>query len=238
MFTTVSSRIIQRKLIYSPVSSRSIAVFPLMRKLIASFTNPKRPSPQLQSFSTYHCRETNSSNYGLGAVLSQASDFGKHPIAFDSHKPIPAELNHEIHDKEILGIFCALKCWGDFLISLSSPFEALTNNSSLQYLMSSKVLTYLQAHWAELIFKFHFSITYFTGYLATLTDSLSHQENVYPERGEDFTSKKPMNFQQLINEDEVQPSRFFEVKVKYSSNLGESIQKKLWKDSQHRKILQ
>ncbi|MBW0579745.1 hypothetical protein O181_119460, partial [Austropuccinia psidii MF-1] len=48
--------------------------------------------------------KTDSSNYALGAVLSQVSDSGKHPIAFNSRKPIPAELKYEIHDKELLDI--------------------------------------------------------------------------------------------------------------------------------------
>ncbi|MBW0518383.1 hypothetical protein O181_058098 [Austropuccinia psidii MF-1] len=47
-----------------------------------------------------------------------------------------------------------------------------------------------------------------------------------------------MNFQQLIKQDEVQPSGFFEEKVYCFSNLIEAIQKKLWKDSQYRSILQ
>ncbi|MBW0526921.1 hypothetical protein O181_066636 [Austropuccinia psidii MF-1] len=53
--------------------------------------------------------ETDASDYTLGAVLSQISDSGEHPIAFDSHKLLPAELNSEIHDKELLGIIRALK---------------------------------------------------------------------------------------------------------------------------------
>ncbi|MBW0495231.1 hypothetical protein O181_034946 [Austropuccinia psidii MF-1] len=68
--------------------------------------------------------ETDASYYALGAVLSQVSDSGKHPIAFNSGKLIPAELNYEIHDKELLGILWALKRWRDFLLSLSSPFES------------------------------------------------------------------------------------------------------------------
>ncbi|MBW0559962.1 hypothetical protein O181_099677 [Austropuccinia psidii MF-1] len=60
--------------------------------------------------------ETDASDYSLGAVLSQVSDSGKHPIAFDSCKPIPVELNYEIHDKELLGIIWALKRWRDFLL--------------------------------------------------------------------------------------------------------------------------
>ncbi|MBW0474664.1 hypothetical protein O181_014379 [Austropuccinia psidii MF-1] len=47
-----------------------------------------------------------------------------------------------------------------------------------------------------------------------------------------------MNFQQLIKQDEVQPSRYFAVKVKSFSNLIDSIQKSLWQDSQYRSILQ
>ncbi|MBW0477256.1 hypothetical protein O181_016971 [Austropuccinia psidii MF-1] len=153
--------------------------------------------------------ETDASNYALGSVLSQVSESGKHPFAFKSRKLIQEELNYEIHDKELLGIVWAL------LLCLSSPFEVLTDHSSLQYFTYSKILTCRQARWAE----FHFSITYRPGHLATLPDALSRWDNVYPERGEDFISKDPMNFQQLIKQDEVQPSKYFAVKVEYFSNL-------------------
>ncbi|MBW0509007.1 hypothetical protein O181_048722 [Austropuccinia psidii MF-1] len=176
--------------------------------------------------------ETDASNYALGAVLSQVSDSGKHPIAFDSRKRIPAELNYEINDKELLGIVWALKRWRAFLLSLSSPFEVLNNHSSLQYFMSSEALTCHQALWAEFLFEFHFSINYCPGRLAILPDYLSRQDSICPQRGEDLISKNPMNFQQLIKQDEVQPSSFFAVKVECFWVLIESIQKKLWQDSQ------
>ncbi|MBW0587232.1 hypothetical protein O181_126947 [Austropuccinia psidii MF-1] len=98
-------------------------------------------------------------------------------------KLLPAELNYEIHDKELLGIVWALKRWRAILLSISSPFEVLTNHSSLQYFMSSKILTPRQARWAEFLSEFHFSITYRPGHLAALPDALSHWDNVYPERG-------------------------------------------------------
>ncbi|MBW0582223.1 hypothetical protein O181_121938 [Austropuccinia psidii MF-1] len=41
--------------------------------------------------------ETDASDYALGAVLSQVNESGKHPIAFDNRKLLPAELNYEIH---------------------------------------------------------------------------------------------------------------------------------------------
>ncbi|MBW0484259.1 hypothetical protein O181_023974 [Austropuccinia psidii MF-1] len=108
--------------------------------------------------------ETNVSDYALGFVLSQVSDSGKNLISFDSCKHIPEELSYEIHDKELLGIVWDFKRWRAFLLSLSSPFEVLTDHASLQYFISSEVLTSRQARWAE----FHFSSTYRPGRLTTL----------------------------------------------------------------------
>ncbi|MBW0552264.1 hypothetical protein O181_091979 [Austropuccinia psidii MF-1] len=182
--------------------------------------------------------ETDASNYALGAVLSQISDTGKHPIAFDSRKLLLAELNYEINDKELLGIVWALKRWRAFLLSLSSSFEVLTNHSSRQYFMSSKILTCCQPPWAEFLSEFHLSLIYCPGRLATLPDALSRREDVYPERREDFISQNPMNYQIVIKQDEIQASKFFAVKVEAFSNLIESIQKALWQDYQYRSILQ
>ncbi|MBW0499813.1 hypothetical protein O181_039528 [Austropuccinia psidii MF-1] len=102
--------------------------------------------------------ETNELNYALGAVLSQVSDSGKHPIALDSHKSTPAELNNEFHDKEHLGIVWALRGWRAFLLSLSSPFQVLTNHSSLQYFITSKVLTCHQAAGLNYFLSFTFKL--------------------------------------------------------------------------------
>ncbi|MBW0499159.1 hypothetical protein O181_038874 [Austropuccinia psidii MF-1] len=104
--------------------------------------------------------------------------------------------------------------------------------------MYSKVPTRLQASWADILSEFHFPITYRPSCLATHSDTLSPWDNIYPERGEDFISNNPMNFQQLIKQDEVQTSRYFAVKVESFSNLIDLIQKALWEDSQYRSILQ
>ncbi|MBW0582018.1 hypothetical protein O181_121733 [Austropuccinia psidii MF-1] len=147
--------------------------------------------------------ETDASDYALGAVLSQVNDSGKHPIAFDSRKLHPAELNYENDDKELLGIVWALKRWRAFLLSLSDFFEVLKDHSSLQYFMSFKVLTLCQACWAEFLSEFHFSITYRAGRLATLPDALSVQDDMYPERGLDFIRKNPQNFHQVPKQNEI-----------------------------------
>ncbi|MBW0566709.1 hypothetical protein O181_106424, partial [Austropuccinia psidii MF-1] len=181
--------------------------------------------------------ETDASDYALGAVLSQVNDSGKHPIAFDSPKLLPAELNYEIHHKELLGIVWALKRWRAFLLSLSNSFEVLTDHSSIQYLMSSKVLTHCQARWAEFLSEFHFTITYRPGRLATSPDALSQQDNVYPERGVEFISKNPQTFLQVIKQDRIQESRFFSIKVEVFSVLVDKIRKEVWQDKDYKEIL-
>ncbi|MBW0473199.1 hypothetical protein O181_012914 [Austropuccinia psidii MF-1] len=181
--------------------------------------------------------DTDASDYALGAVLSQLNDSGKHPIGFDSCKLLPNELNYEIYDKELLVVFWALKRWRAFLLSCSNPFEVLTDHSSLQYFMSSKVLTNCQAHWAEFLSEFHFNITYRPGRMATLPDALLHWNNVYPERGVNFISKNPQNFHQVIKQDGIQESRFFSIKVKIFSDLIDKIQKEVWQDNDSKEIL-
>ncbi|MBW0497971.1 hypothetical protein O181_037686 [Austropuccinia psidii MF-1] len=79
---------------------------------------------------------TDSSDYALGAVLSKVSDSGKHPVAFDICNLLPEELNYEINNKEIIAIVLALKHLRSFLLYLSSSFQVITDNSSLQYLMA------------------------------------------------------------------------------------------------------
>ncbi|MBW0532243.1 hypothetical protein O181_071958 [Austropuccinia psidii MF-1] len=217
--------------------------FPLNEEALRHFHQLKEPftiAPILSHFdpSLPTIVETDASDYALGAVLSQISDSGKHPFTFDSWKLLPAELNYDIHDKELLGIVWALKRCRAFLLSLSSSFEVLANHSSLQYFMSSKILTCRQALWAKILSEFHFAITYHPGRLATFPDALSHQDDVYPERGEDFISKNPMNYQKIIKQDKIQASKFFAVKVEALSNLIELIHKSLWQDSQYRSILQ
>ncbi|MBW0485889.1 hypothetical protein O181_025604 [Austropuccinia psidii MF-1] len=200
---------------YSPFifNEEALSQFQILKEAfttapILSHFNPSLPTI-VETYASYHA---------LGAVLSQVNDSGKHPNEFDSRKLRPAELNYEIHYKELLGIVWALKHWRDFPLSLSNSFEILTDHYSLQYFMSSKAFTCCQARWAGFLSKFHFSITYRPGRLATLPDALSRWDDVYPERGEDFISKNPMNYQKIIKKDAIQATKFLAVKVESFPN--------------------
>ena len=56
--------------------------------------------------------EPEASDFALGAVLSQRDEENRlHPVAFHSRKFSPAEINYDIHDKELLAIVDAFKHW-------------------------------------------------------------------------------------------------------------------------------
>ncbi|MBW0548164.1 hypothetical protein O181_087879 [Austropuccinia psidii MF-1] len=159
--TAVSSRIILKKISSLTVFLKNNSCFPLNEEAIRQFHQLKEAFTIASILSHFYPSlptivKTDASDNALGAVLSHISDSGQHPIGFDSRRLHPAELNYKIHDRQLPGLFWALKHWRAFLLSLSSSFEVLTDHSSLQYFMSSKILTYYQSFWAELLSDFIF----------------------------------------------------------------------------------
>jgi hypothetical protein len=76
--------------------------------------------------------ETDASDFVLGSILSQYGKDGQfHPIAYHSRKFSAAEINYEIHDKELLAIIDAFEEWRHFLERL---------NIQLQYVRITKIL--------------------------------------------------------------------------------------------------
>ena len=56
--------------------------------------------------------ETNASDYALAAILSIVNEDNEvHLVVFHSHTFTAAELNYDIHNKELLAIFKAFKIW-------------------------------------------------------------------------------------------------------------------------------
>ena len=60
--------------------------------------------------------ETDASDITLGGVISQPDELGRlHLVVFHSRKFSPAELNYDIHDKELLAIVDCFKQWKVYL---------------------------------------------------------------------------------------------------------------------------
>ena len=86
--------------------------------------------------------ETDASDYALGARLTQPGPGGKHrPVAFWSRKMIPAELNYDVHDKELLAIVSAFQVWRAYLEGAKYTVTVKSDHKNLTFFTTTKVLT-------------------------------------------------------------------------------------------------
>ena len=86
--------------------------------------------------------ETDTSNYALAAILSMYSPDGEpHPIAFHSRTFSAAELNYDIHDKELLAIYEAFRHWRHYLEGPASLVDVVTDHKNLEYFATMELLT-------------------------------------------------------------------------------------------------
>jgi len=85
--------------------------------------------------------ETDSSDLALGAVLSQRDDENRlHPVVFHSRKFQPAEINYEIHDKELLAVVDTFKHWRRYCEGATNQVQVYSDHQNLEYFTMTKVL--------------------------------------------------------------------------------------------------
>jgi transposase InsO family protein len=141
--------------------------------------------------------ETDASNGVLGGVLSQQDVQSGlwHPIAFFSKTMQPAELNYDIHDKEMLAIVRALEEWRAELEGLQAdPFSVYSDHRALEYFMTTKKLSARQARWAELLSRYHFVLMYRTGKLNERADALSRKHEDVTVQGKVMAEYRTQTF--------------------------------------------
>lgn len=150
--------------------------------------------------------ETDASDGVVAGVFSQLGSDGEwHPIAFFSKTMAPAELNYEIHDKEMLAIIRSLSHWRAELMGTPRKLEILSDHKALEYFMTTKALNARQARWAEILSEFNFLIKYRPGNSNMAADALSRREqDVVPQ---DLTKSSIRN-RSLLKQDQVQEYPF------------------------------
>jgi len=82
-------------------------------------------------------------------ILSTQTEGDIYPIVFYSWAFQVAELNYNVHNKELLAIVEAFKKWRHYLEGVATPVEAITDHKNLTYFCSFKSITRHQARWSE-----------------------------------------------------------------------------------------
>jgi hypothetical protein len=129
--------------------------------------------------------ETDASDYAIGAVCSQPDNLGiLHPLGYFSRKLKDAELNYDIHDKELLAIVDSLHKWSTYCKSIQYPITILSHHKNIEYWQTKKDLNLRQARWGEQLANYDFRITYRPGKLAGKPDILSRESGDSPWEAE------------------------------------------------------
>jgi hypothetical protein len=128
--------------------------------------------------------ETDASDFALGAVLSQKGDDGRlYLVVFHSRKFTLAEINYEIHDKELLAIVDCFKVWRRYLEGAMHTIQVYSDHQNLEYFTPTKVLNRCQARWAQELAGVDFKIFYRPGKQNGKPDALSRHPEFRPEKG-------------------------------------------------------
>jgi hypothetical protein len=124
--------------------------------------------------------ETDASDFALGAVCSQRSEDGAlHPIAYYSRKLLPAEMNYQIYDKELLAIVSAFTHWRQYLEFSQQTTIVITDHKNLEYFKTTRNLSRRQVRWSEILSDYNFVIQYRSGKANGAADALSRRDNPF-----------------------------------------------------------
>jgi len=128
--------------------------------------------------------ESDASDFAIGAMLSQRDEERcLHQVAFDSRKFQPAEINYEIHDKELLAVVDAFKHWRQYCEDATYQVQVNSDHQNLEYFMTTKVLNQCQARWAQDLAGSNFRIYYRPGTQNGKPDAVSRCSEYRPEKG-------------------------------------------------------
>jgi hypothetical protein len=124
--------------------------------------------------------ETDVLDYAPAGILSHVDKSSTmHPVGFHSCSLQPAELNYEIHDKELLAIHDCFCMWHPYLEGAQHRIETITDHKSLEYFATTKQVTRHQACWAEYLSGFDYVIRYCPGCLGGKPDALTRWDDMY-----------------------------------------------------------
>ena len=120
--------------------------------------------------------ETDASDLCKAGILSQYEpDRRLHPLSYYNKRFLPAELNYDVHDKEMVVIVNCFQEWRHFLIGAPEEIVVFTDHKNLEYFNNTKLLNRRQARRAGILSQFNFKIVYHQGEKNGKVDALSRR---------------------------------------------------------------
>jgi hypothetical protein len=180
-------------------SSTPFVLSPAAQESFFKLRNAFQSAPLLRHFSPSIpiTVTTDASDFALGAIVHQADDNDLlHPIGFFSRKFTPAEINYDVHDKELLAIietFCSFRAW---LMGSPHHITVRCDHKNLQYFMTRRVLNRRQARWSMFLNDFHFVLDFLPG-ISNPADGPSRRSDFELQEGDKAREEQS---QQILND--------------------------------------
>ena len=139
--------------------------FQTLKKALTSATLLRNPD-----FSQTFQLQTDASDTGIGAVLSQGGDQDQ-PIAYYSRKLLDRERNYSTIEKECLAVLLGIKAFETYLIG--HPFILQTDNRALKWLQQFKDKNMRLTRWSLALQPYTFTVQHRKGKENGNADALS-----------------------------------------------------------------
>ena len=128
---------------------------------------------------------TDASDFAMSGILHQPDTQGfLHPVAYFLRKLSPAEINYDMHDKELLAIVESFRDMRAWLIGTANPIAVVSDHKNLVYFMSSRILNRRQARWSMFLSEFNFRLDYAPG-IKNPADAPSRRPDFAPREGDE-----------------------------------------------------
>ena len=117
--------------------------------------------------------DTDASNTGIGAVISQVIDGVEHVLGYANRSLCKTERNYCVTRKELLAVVHFVRHFCPYLYGLK--FVIRTDHSSLQWLLNFKEPDGQKARWQKTLSEYEYTIQHRPGKSHGNADGLSRQ---------------------------------------------------------------